>query len=97
LFYALLPCVAYAMLVLTAVVALDHAREALFGVGAAVLLLLFVAIHNCWDSVTYHVFVNLPKEEAAPRGRESSPATGLDDDREGRTTSSFIRQKETDR
>jgi hypothetical protein len=69
LFYAVLPCVAYAMLVLTAVVALDHAREALFGVGAAVLLLLFVAIHNCWDSVTYHVFVNLPKEEAAPRGR----------------------------
>jgi hypothetical protein len=31
---------------------------ALFGVGAAVLLLLFIGIHNAWDAVTYHVFVN---------------------------------------
>jgi hypothetical protein len=32
-------------------------REALFGVGAATLLLLFIGIHNSWDSVAYHVFV----------------------------------------
>jgi len=30
--------------------------EALFGVGAAVLLLLLIGIHNAWDAVTYHVF-----------------------------------------
>jgi len=24
------------------------------------LLLLFVGIHNAWDAVTYHVFVNKP-------------------------------------
>jgi hypothetical protein len=32
-------------------------REALFGVGAAALLLLFVAIHNAWDGVAYLLFV----------------------------------------
>jgi hypothetical protein len=30
---------------------------ALFGVGGAALLLLFIGIHNAWDSVVYHVFV----------------------------------------
>jgi len=29
----------------------------LFGVGGATLLLLFIGIHNSWDSVAYHVFV----------------------------------------
>lgn len=28
----------------------------MFGVSAAVLLLLFIGIHNAWDAVTYHVF-----------------------------------------
>jgi hypothetical protein len=31
-------------------------REALFGVAAASLLLLFIGIHNAWDAVSYHVF-----------------------------------------
>jgi len=31
--------------------------RALFGVGAAALLLLFTGIHNAWDAVAYHVFV----------------------------------------
>ena len=30
----------------------------MFGVAAAALLLLFVGIHNAWDAITYHVFVN---------------------------------------
>jgi uncharacterized membrane protein len=57
LFHALLPLAAYAMLVLSAFAARSYTREALFGVGAAALLLLFVGIHNAWDSVVYHVFV----------------------------------------
>jgi len=47
------------MLSLSALAAPFHAREALFGVGAAALLLLFVGIHNASDSVFYHVFVNV--------------------------------------
>jgi hypothetical protein len=48
---------AYAALAFTAFMAGSHLREALFGIGAAVLLLLFIGIHNAWDAVTYHVFV----------------------------------------
>jgi hypothetical protein len=58
LFHALLPLAAYAMLALSAFAAPSHTREALFGVGAAVLLLLFIGIHNAWDAVTYHVLVS---------------------------------------
>jgi hypothetical protein len=58
LFHALLPFAAYAMLAGSAFVAPSHARPALFIVGAATLVLLFVGIHNAWDAVTYHVFVH---------------------------------------
>ena len=58
LFHVLLPCAAYAMLVGSAYVTHSHVRPALFVVGAATLLLLFVGIHNAWDAATYHVFVN---------------------------------------
>jgi len=57
LFHALLPIVAYATLLLSAFGASSVTRVALFGVGSAALLLLFVGIHNAWDSVVYHVFV----------------------------------------
>jgi hypothetical protein len=56
LFHVVLPVIAYAILTLSAVAALSHARESLFGIGAAVLLLLFIGIHNAWDAVVYHVF-----------------------------------------
>ena len=57
LFHVLLPIAAYAMLVLSAIAAPSHMHEALFGVGATALLLLFIGIHNAWDGVAYHVFV----------------------------------------
>jgi hypothetical protein len=44
------------VLALSAFVAFSYVREALFGVGTATLLLLFIGIHNAWDAVTYHVF-----------------------------------------
>jgi hypothetical protein len=65
LFHALLPFVAYAMLAGSAAVAYSHARPALFVVGAATLLLLFVGIHNAWDAVTYHVFVQRREQRAS--------------------------------
>jgi hypothetical protein len=55
-FHVLLPVGAYATLAATAYMSRSYARESLFGVAAAVLLLLFSGIHNAWDSVTYHVF-----------------------------------------
>jgi len=61
LFHVLLPLAAYATLAATAFEAGPHLSAALFGIGAAALLLLFVGIHNAWDAVTYHVFESKPK------------------------------------
>ncbi len=62
LFHALLPFAAYAVLAISAYAAHLNARPALFLVGAAALLLLFIGIHNTWDAVTYHVFVRSKEE-----------------------------------
>jgi hypothetical protein len=56
LFHVLLPIAAYALLISAAVFAYWYERAALFFVGTATLLLLFVGIHNAWDATTYHVF-----------------------------------------
>jgi predicted membrane-bound spermidine synthase len=58
LFHALLPLLAYVILALSAFATAWRLRAALFGVGATALLLLFVGIHNAWDSTSYHVFVS---------------------------------------
>ena len=63
MFHGLLPFLAYLALAASAVAARWHPRESLIAVGAAVLLLLFTAIHNAWDAVTYHVFVKVPESE----------------------------------
>ena len=66
LFHVVLPVAAYAILALSAIAALSYAREALFGVGAAVLLLLFIGIHNAWDAVFYHVFFSRRDTDTRP-------------------------------
>jgi hypothetical protein len=65
LFHAVLPLVAYATLFATAWVAGRYPYEALFGNAAAGMLLLFIGIHNAWDAVTYHVFVQRSKHREA--------------------------------
>ena len=67
IFHVGLPAVAYATLTLSAVAAPSHSREALFGVGAATIVLLFTGIHNAWDAVAYHVLVNLRNARASGR------------------------------
>jgi hypothetical protein len=69
LFHVLLPFAAYATLVGSACAARSNVGGALFGVGAAALLLLFIGIHNAWDAVTYHVFVNKRGQQKAERRR----------------------------
>jgi hypothetical protein len=58
LFHLVLPSAAYVTLVGSAYAVRLNVGDALFAVGAAALLLLFIGIHNAWDAVTYHVFVN---------------------------------------
>jgi hypothetical protein len=71
LYHVVLPLAAYAILELSPFAAPFHPREAMFGVGAAVLL-LFTGIHNAWDSVAYHVFVNLRDTSTERRRDETS-------------------------
>ena len=68
-FHVLLPLAAYAMLAGSAFAARSHARPALFFVGATALLLLFVGIHNAWDTVTHLVFVRKQEEPEAEQDR----------------------------
>jgi hypothetical protein len=73
LFHVLLPLVAYAALVASSCEACSHLRRALFLAAGSSLLLLFVGIHNAWDAVTYHVFVQrreLRAKEQAPKRDE---------------------------
>jgi hypothetical protein len=63
LFHALLPFAAYTILALAALAARSYARQALFAVAAASMLLLFIGIHNAWDAVTYHVFVKRREQQ----------------------------------
>lgn len=63
LFHACLPCLAYAALAVAAISARRHLRGALFGIGAAELLLLIIGIHNSWDNLTYMVQMKRPHLE----------------------------------
>ncbi len=60
LFHVLLPFAAYVALIVSALIASSHLGEALFGIGTAALLLLFIGIHNAWDAVTYHLLTRKP-------------------------------------
>jgi len=60
-YFCALPLVGYALLIACAFLAISHARDALLGVAGAALLLLFIGIHNAWDSIAHLVFVQMRK------------------------------------
>ena len=53
LWHSVLPIAAYAALLVAAFVLRKSPEGALFVVGAAVLSLVLIGIHNSWDTVTY--------------------------------------------
>lgn len=53
IWHIILPLVAYAMTLGAAFAVPRHAERALFAIGGAVLLLVYIGIHNAWDTVTY--------------------------------------------
>jgi hypothetical protein len=54
-FHTVLPLLSYTALVFAAFLLPGTPAPALFVIGAATVLLLFVGIHNAWDNVTYLV------------------------------------------
>jgi hypothetical protein len=53
LFHTALPFLAYATILSAALTVVHHTVDALFGLGSASILLLFIGIHNAWDTVTF--------------------------------------------
>ncbi len=55
LWHVALPLTAYALLLAAGLALVQRPDGALFTIAAAVLLLLFIGIHNAWDTVTFLV------------------------------------------
>jgi hypothetical protein len=58
-----LPFIAYASLLSAAILLQRVTHQALFLVAASALLLLFIGIHNAWDTVTYFAIQGLNKHK----------------------------------
>jgi len=61
--HTVVPLAAYAALALLALVAPSRTGDALLGVGAVALVLLFIGIHNAWDAIAYYVLVSSADRE----------------------------------
>ncbi len=84
IWHAVLPMLAYGALILAGIL-LPGSHGALFVVGGATLLLMFIGIHNAWDTVTYVVLERIRQARAAapaapaptkPTPAVASPASG---------------------
>ena len=60
--HTILPTLAYSTLFVTGAVLERNSASTLFVIGAALLLLVFIGIHNAWDTLT---FVTLQRGESA--------------------------------
>jgi hypothetical protein len=65
LWHTVLPLIAYALLLIAGVFLRSYPRRVLFIVGAAALMLLFIGIHNAWDTVTYIAVEHMQKGKHA--------------------------------
>ena len=63
IWHTILPAIAYGVLLLSAILLPRSPERTLFLVAAGALLLLFIGIHNAWDTATYVVLHALPKEK----------------------------------
>ena len=68
IWHSVLPLIAYALLLLASLLLVRDPGPWLFVIGATALLLLFIGIHNAWDTVTY-LAVERPREEDTPKKR----------------------------
>ncbi len=53
LWHTVFPLVSYTALFVAAILLPGNPEPALFGIGTVTVLLLFIGIHNAWDSITY--------------------------------------------
>lgn len=77
IFHIILPYVSYALLLIGAAILTSSHVVALFMFAAMALLLMFVGIHNAWDTATYLVVERLTsrQHEQQPSHSSDSPPT----------------------
>lgn len=73
IWHTALPILAHAATLFAAFFLVNHATGALFAIGVASLLLLFIGIHNAWDTVTYIAVTYVSRQDAAHKKSESPP------------------------
>jgi hypothetical protein len=71
LWYAIVPLAAYTALVATAIMLPGRPVPALFGVGAVILVLLFLGIHNAWDLVIFTAVLRFNPDGESNEGNET--------------------------
>ena len=65
--HVVLPMISYVTLFVSSLLLRNHAQRTLFVIGAVSLLLLFIGIHNSWDTVIYiALFAKEQKEKSEP-------------------------------
>jgi len=76
IWHFILPLLAYTVFFVSAIFMTLH-PIALFAVGAGSLLLVFIGIHNAWDTVTYIALGMGASEETGPNdGDRRAPEAG---------------------
>ncbi len=63
IWHAILPFVAYATVLAAGLELTSHVAGSLFAVAGAALLLLFIGIHNAWDTVTFIALDHVEKRD----------------------------------
>ena len=77
LWHTILPMLAYLMLLIGGAILGRSSADALFVIGGATLLLVFIGIHNAWDTVTYVTLqqaLAAQEAEAGPGVAQETPA-----------------------
>ena len=72
--HVVFPLISYVLLLVSAILLPGQAHRVLFAIGASTLLLLFIGLHNTWDTVTY-ITIKLPagRREPEPGADDSLP------------------------
>ena len=78
MWHTVFPFVAYIAVGVAAIMLHDRTVFALFIVGASTLLMLFIGIHNAWDTITYITIGRLNRErrEREKEGAAAQPSDG---------------------
>ena len=71
-----LPLLAYLVMLIAALILLRFETLALFGIGGSSLLLLFIGIHNAWDTVTWVTTSQRAQSKGPDKAPTPTEATG---------------------